>query len=602
MKEMAGASADDALKLEIAVLKKGMAEINRRLEALETAGGRFINREDYEPISSGDIALKLPDEEGLWSWLGKNAVLPRVAAACFMLVVALLLRTATDNSWVSPNPGTMLGLSYVALLLLAGWRQYAASHNLAPVFTGCGMLLLFSIIAESRFHFSVLPAWLGASLLTVGTAATVLVAISYRAPILLWLASLGALAVIFILDFPNIVFPVAAVILLLSVLAAITAARRELSKGLRWPILLGVFFLFSIWGFKLSHAVRQVAGGADLSSIPPSVFAVWFLPLLLCFVLLFIGMTGDRLLRGKDLDAFDHLMPLSGVILLLLGGNVTIVTWGERPVLMGLIAMGTAFSLLTLIRHKRITQKSPDTSGFASFGLAAALLLFSSFPFLTDDFAKAQILLPLGFILFLFFSRHLENGNLRLVSVFLAFITMATGLLSGVYTGQPKIGPANWLAVFTAATAGLGAYFWCRRNPPARNGFFGFADPNDYLALTFLVHGLLGMYYLAALTLARLFAVAGLAPASLACGRSILINFGAALLIVWGALLKKEREIATTGIVVALIGGGKVFFSDLLNASGLPLVLSVSSFGALAALCSLVLSNWQKISQTAKEH
>ena len=66
-------------------------------------------------------------------------------------------------------------------------------------------------------------------------------------------------------------------------------------------------------------------------------------------------------------------------------------------------------------------------------------------------------------------------------------------------------------------------------------------------------------------------------------------------MLVWGKRIRKSKEIAATGIVVALIGGGKVFLSDMFHAHGLPLILSVSSFGALTALCSLVLGNWQKM-------
>lgn len=591
-----GQGADHHLSLEIARLRSRMDDLAKRLETLEAAKLPDTHGSVANALPATEITILLPDEEGLWTWLGKNAVLPRLAAVCFMLVVALLLRTVTGNAWVSPNLGTILGLGYVAILLCCGWWQYASARSLAPVFSGCGLLLLFSIIAESRFHFSVLPLWLGSSLLIAASAAAVSVAIRYRALVLLWLAVLGAVLVIFILDFPNIAFPAAAIILLVGVIAAIKAAGRALSTSLRWPVLLSVFFLFSIWGFKLSHAIKNTGGAATLSALPPAVFAFWFLPLLLCFVFLFSGVASRRILNNTPLDAFDHLLPLAGALLLLLGGNVVLVTWWKNPIFMGVSAWIFALLFLGVIRLK-IKKQGPGESmaGFASLGVAAAVLLFFSVPFLVGDLPAAQIFLPLIFIAFLTLSQRLGCGNMRLLAVFLAFLTMLTGLISGVYTGQAAIGAVNWFATLSASGAGLGAYFWCRQNPPPKNGFFFYVDPNDYAALTFLAYSLLSLYFLAALALTSLCDRFGFTPSSLACGKSILINLGAAILIVWGAMIRKTKEIAATGILVAFIGGGKVFFSDLLHTQGLPLILSVSSFGALIALCSLVLSNWQKM-------
>lgn len=592
-----GQDADHHLRLEIVRLGARMDDLARRLEALEAterlpaAHGRGVNA-----LPSAETAILLPSEEGLWTWLGRNAVLPRLAAICFMLVVALLLRTVTDNGWVGPNLGTVLGLSYVAILLCCGWWQYASSRSLAPVFSVCGLLLLFSIIAESRFHFSVLPIWLGSSLLIAASVAAVSVSIRYRAVMLLWLAIMGAVLVIFILDFPNIAFPAAAVILLVGAIAAIKAADRALSKSLRWPVLLTIFFLFSVWGFKLSHAIKNAESGNAVSSLPPAIFAFWFLPLLLCFAFLFAGIASRRILKDTPLDGFDHILPLAGALLLLLGGNVVLVIWWEKPVFMGVTALISALLFLGVIWHKRKEQgREKGLAGLASLGVAAALLFFFAVPLLVGGLPQAQIFLPLIFIAFLALAQRLGLGNMRLLAVFLAFPPMLTGILSGVYTGPSAIGPLNWLAALSASVAGLGAYFWCRHTPPPRNGFFLHLDPDDYAASTFLAYGLLSFYFFASLALTSLSARFGFESSSLACGKSILINIGAAILIVWGAMIRKSKEIAATGIIVAFIGGGKVFFSDLLHTQGLPLILSVSSFGALTALCSLVLSNWQKM-------
>jgi len=590
----------EGLPERISLLEQRLTAMNLRLTSLEASLGREYPREEYYP-AQGKTDFRLPGEEGVWAWLGRNAVLPRVAAVCFMLVFALLLRTVTDNGWIGPGSGTAMGLAYVSLLLVGGWRQYAAGRNLAPVFVACGLLLLFSIIAESRFHFTVLPAWLGAALLCLAAAATLAMALRYRAPAILWLSGCGATIVIFVLDFPNISFPAAALIIILALAAAVRAAEDGLGKGLRWLLLLAVFFLFSIWGYKLVHALKQLAGNEPLPALPPEIFAAWFAPLLLLFLVFLFAWPVRRLLRGLDFDLFFHLLPMAGAGLLLIGGRVLLDGWLNEPFFTGLLALAAALAILVLIGF-RLRKRQPDkASGVASFGSSAALLLFAALPLLTGNFASAQIIQPLLFIALLVFAQKVGSGNLRLLAAFLALTVMASGLLAGVYAGQQASGPASWLAAASAGAAGLYAYFWCRRNPAPENGFFLAADPGDYTALVYLLHGLLGLYFLASLGLNALLAGLTAEPASLACARSILINIGAAMLIAWGAMLRRTKEIAATGIVIALIGGGKVFFSDLLNAQGLPLALSVSSFGALAALCSVVLSNWQGISSDKQD-
>ena len=58
-------------------------------------------------------------------------------------------------------------------------------------------------------------------------------------------------------------------------------------------------------------------------------------------------------------------------------------------------------------------------------------------------------------------------------------------------------------------------------------------------------------------------------------------------------------EVITIAILVTLIGAGKVFMIDLLSTKGIPLVLSVLSFGLVASVESLILTRWQKIEKGA---
>ena len=64
------------------------------------------------------------------------------------------------------------------------------------------------------------------------------------------------------------------------------------------------------------------------------------------------------------------------------------------------------------------------------------------------------------------------------------------------------------------------------------------------------------------------------------------------------ALPKKNKELMGMAIVVVIIGALKVFGYDLFESNGVPLVMSVFSFGALAAVGSIILQRWQNRPQT----
>ena len=83
------------------------------------------------------------------------------------------------------------------------------------------------------------------------------------------------------------------------------------------------------------------------------------------------------------------------------------------------------------------------------------------------------------------------------------------------------------------------------------------------------------------------------------CAQSILINAAVVVLMVF-ALRLKSRELRNVAILVTVIGAGKVFMIDLLSTSGIPLVLSVLSFGLVALTESYILARWQKFEKATE--
>jgi uncharacterized membrane protein len=91
--------------------------------------------------------------------------------------------------------------------------------------------------------------------------------------------------------------------------------------------------------------------------------------------------------------------------------------------------------------------------------------------------------------------------------------------------------------------------------------------------------------------------IPGEAQNSFRCAQSVLINFAAAGLMLL-AFMRRNKELRNIAILVTLVGAIKVSFYDLLgNAHGVPLVLSVFSFGLAAALESVALGRWQRETQ-----
>jgi hypothetical protein len=63
-------------------------------------------------------------------------LLRRIATVCFLLVIALILRTITDNQIINTRIGSILGMTYAAVLLLLGWRLYAERKAGWPRYSG----------------------------------------------------------------------------------------------------------------------------------------------------------------------------------------------------------------------------------------------------------------------------------------------------------------------------------------------------------------------------------------------------------------------------------------------------------------------------------
>ena len=108
---------------QVEFLKNKVDDLSSRLQSLES-GKSFMQKPDEmqaEAVAT-KIETKVVPKAGVLKKAGTGSLLPRVATVCFIMVVALILRTITDNEIVDTQLGSILGMGYAtALILVGGW-------------------------------------------------------------------------------------------------------------------------------------------------------------------------------------------------------------------------------------------------------------------------------------------------------------------------------------------------------------------------------------------------------------------------------------------------------------------------------------------------
>ncbi|MDW7709819.1 MAG: hypothetical protein SCH98_05050, partial [Deferrisomatales bacterium] len=131
----------DALAEEVRRLSERVA----RLEAVS---------QPLPPATEAAGAGPLPGAEEVaggtaYSWGSASSVLARTASVCFILVVALVLRTLADAGVLGPRVGTVLGLVYATALGGWGWVLYPRRGTAGSLVAVCGSLLACAVVVEA---------------------------------------------------------------------------------------------------------------------------------------------------------------------------------------------------------------------------------------------------------------------------------------------------------------------------------------------------------------------------------------------------------------------------------------------------------------------
>ena len=141
----------DQLQFEVRLLQERVEELTQLVQP-QSSMFRTVGRNP-----SGESLLDHPAPD-LLHGQSVSTVLSNVATVCFLLVIALVLRTIVDSGQVNQTLGTAIGMGYSTLLVAFGFLRFSKSRANIPVYSTCGILLLFSIVFESYTRFQSLSA------------------------------------------------------------------------------------------------------------------------------------------------------------------------------------------------------------------------------------------------------------------------------------------------------------------------------------------------------------------------------------------------------------------------------------------------------------
>lgn len=574
-------------------LESRIDELSNQVETLTLRVGQLeqaiASGATVEPAAPGESSAgKEKTSNRVLQLMGGSALLPRIAALCFLLVIALGLRTLTDSGTLDPQIGSIIGMVYAAALAFVGWFRYSKQSVLAPVFSISGGILMFTIVLESHARFESIPAEL--AYMTLAATGIGLGVTSYlqRVSLPILVGTFGMCLAAVAIDWPAPYFPYLALVLWLANVLAFFATRLKRCSWLRWVTLVSTLFMLMLWRTKLGKFVTF--GGEMQANLAPG----WIYPLvaLLSGTLLAICLIGILRSGEERISKFDLTLPLINVLwahwfvrypvenLPLFGGISTLVA---------LLHFGVAWKL-----SQRHLSRAPGTNAFT---LAGAALLCVSLP---DLFGSMLYSLPVLSALALginVFSARWGSGGMRVTAYSLQiFVTLClTWFLGGAGVAEHFI---DGLAVSAVCGLfGLSHYRHCRKvPPPEESAFFNALDNTDRSAVLVLLAGLANGYFMTMVLVYQgliRYPDVQLAEA-FASIQSVSIN-GAATVIMSLALAWRNKELRNVAILITIIGGAKVFLGDMLSISGLGLVVSVFSFGMAASLESYALTRWQKV-------
>ncbi len=593
---MAESSAD--LEKRVAALEEQLAELTRTVDALHAGRGEGLSAErgvrqkaPRKPPAQGGTS------EEILSWVDKSYILSRVATTSFIVAVAVALRSAADSGTIDLQIGSFVGMLYALGLIMYGWFAYKEKSIQAPVFILWGTIIMCSVSVEAHRVFDTVPAELAyVAMAVMGLVATIISRVHHVA-LPVFVGTLGMSFGSFALDYPSPVFPYLVVIMGLANLFATYATRLLRASWLRWLLFVLTLFMIQIWDLKLAIYLSKLSPENLEFSVQGLLPSIGFLGVVFGGIAL-LGVLGK--VQDK-ISKFDVVLPVINVCWVYLAASYAIRQGLTTSTAFGWVALAAALVHL-VIAWWLVRRKEGGALGTTSFAMAGGLLLAFAAPMAVGHAVIGSALVALLAVGMAWTSVRYGNLGLRLTSYLLQFYA-CSALVSLLWTTDgTKPSVVGALSSGLLSLIAFFHYFWARNHPmvPGET-LMHRLNKGDRGASVLLIAALFSGFFTMRVGIYQTLDFLHSATHSAFGGaQSVLINVTAAVLI-WLSLMRRNKELRNVAIVITVIGAGKVFLMDMVQLKGMPLMISVFTFGLVAALASFVLGRWNKLSDPASK-
>ncbi|MDT8443675.1 MAG: hypothetical protein RQ722_05245 [Desulfuromonadales bacterium] len=548
---------------------------------------------------SGDAAKKktppkLSTEGGasdeILSWVDKSYILSRIATTSFIVAVALALRTAADSGAIDLQLGSFIGMLYAFGLIIYGWFAYKEKSIQAPVFILWGTVVMCGVVVEAHRVFDTVPTELAyVALAATGLVATIISRL-HRVALPVFVGTLGMSFGSFALNYPNPVFPYLVVVLGLANIFATYATRLLRASWLRWLLLLLSLFMILLWNQKLAVYLSKLTPENLDFSVRGLLPSIGFLGLVFAGIAL-LGVLGKV---QERISKFDVVLPVLNVCWVYLAASFAVRQGLTTPTTFGWIALVAAASHLA-IAWWLACRSEGGALGTTPFAVAGGFLMAFAAPMALGHAVIAGVLVALLAVGMAWVSARRANLGLRLASYLLQLYACSSLVFLLWATDGTKPSLVGALSSGLLAIIAFCHYFWARRHPPALGtSLMGRLNKHDRGASVLLIAALFSGFFTLRVGLYQILdSLHKATHSAFGGGQSVLINITAAVLLLL-SLVRRNEELRNVAVVITVIGAGKVFLMDMVQLKGMPLMISVFTFGLVAALASFVLGRWKK--------
>ena len=580
------------LEQRVADLESQVAALTETVNELQTSGrdtAVVADLPEKKKLSRKGSADGGASEEIL-SWVDKSYILSRVATTSFIVAVAVALRTASDSGVVDLQIGSFIGMLYAMGLLVYGWFAYKEGSIQAPVYTLWGTLIMCSVVVEAHRVFATVPTEVAYLAMALTGLVGTMISRMHHVALPVFVGTLGMSFGSFALDYPSPVFPYLVIIMGLANVFATYATRLLRASWLRWLLLILTLFMIQIWDLKLNIYLSKLTPENLEFSVQGLMPSIGFLGLVFVAISL-LGVLGKV---QEKISKFDVVMPVINVCWIFLAAKYAINQGLTTASTFGWIAVVAAVAHLAIAWW--LAHRSEGGSlGTTSFALAGGILLAFTAPMALGHAVIASALVALLAIGMAWLSMRRNNTGLRLASYLLQLYACSALVFLLWSTDGTRPSVVGALSSGLLASIAFVHYFWSRRNPiVAGETLLHKLNRHDRGATVLLVAALFSGFFTMRVGLYQTLDFLHAATRSNFDGaQSVLINV-TAIVVLWLALLRHNKELRNVAVFLIVIGAGKVFLMDMVNLKGMPLMVSVFTFGLVAASASFVLGRWSK--------